>query len=188
MFSVVETVSAIRTVLEALRCVVLRHAVGTPGDFFQAIGQGPSAAQYVVINGHGSACGLYFGEYGRSDIDTSLLREGYLPAEAIERQVHLPSCTVISLCCEGGSEAMARAFLAGRVSSYIGCRTETDSGAALVFLTNFFFRVVAKQLSYRDAWYQAVSATDYPDIHRFSYYDGEGGEERFPARSPEEDR
>ncbi len=175
----------IRAMLEALNCVVLRHAIGTPGDFVRTVAQGERAPRYIVITGHDGHQGLHFGESGSPGIDTSLLRDGYLPAQALQGRVKLPGCTVISLWCEGGSEAMAQAFLDGGVGTYIGCRSAVEGSAAMVFLTNYFFGIVVKQLSDREAWLHAVSATDHPDVYHFSYYDGEGREERFPGQSPE---
>ena len=103
------------------------------------IAQGPSAPRYMVIMGHGTEDGLHFGEYGPADIDTSMLRNHSLPPEVIRRHVHLPGCTVISAICQGGSAAMADAFLSGKVAAYIGCKTEPDAVAMNVFLVNFLF-------------------------------------------------
>lgn len=175
-----DSVEFLRAALEALDCVVLLHAVGTPTDFLKVIAQGAHASRYIFVMGHGTEDGLYFGEYGPPDIDTSMLRQQCMPPEVIRRHVSLPGCTVIAGFCEGGRPAMAQAFLAGRVAGYIGCRTGPDAAALNVFLINFVFAVRSKQLSDRDAWQRAVAATDHEDINQMSYFHGDGTEERWP--------
>ena len=68
---------ALRGLLESLRCVVLTHRPGTPGDFLKVLSQGENAPRYMVICGHGTPEGIWFGQYGPPDIDTSMLRREY---------------------------------------------------------------------------------------------------------------
>lgn len=171
-----------RATLESMNCVVLLHSVGTPDDFLKVIAQVDNAPRYMIIMGHGTEDGLDFGDYGPADIDTSMLKNGSMPPEVIRRHVNLPGCTVFSYSCEGGSEAMAQAFLAGGLSAYIGCRTGPDVVAMNLFLFHFLHGIMAKKLSDRDAWYRAVAAVDHEDINQFSFFDSEGAEERFEAR------
>ncbi|MCM3267727.1 hypothetical protein [Paenibacillus elgii] len=50
----------IRTVLEQFNTVTLFHAIGTPGDFLQVIGQGEeNAPPYLIISAHGDKGGLF---------------------------------------------------------------------------------------------------------------------------------
>jgi len=168
-----------RATLESLYCVVLLHTIGTPSDFLKVIAQGEDAPRYMIIMGHGTEDGLDFGEYGPADIDVSMLRNGAMPPEVIRRHVNLPGCTVFSYSCEGGSKAMAEAFLTGGLAAYIGCRTGPDVVAMNLFLFHFLHGVMAKKLSDRDAWHQAVAATDHEDINEFSFFHGDGTEERF---------
>jgi hypothetical protein len=85
---------AMRAVLEAFGCVVTIHWIGTPTDFLKVLGQGEAAPRYVLITGHGDEeKGCYLGEYA-AFIDTSMLRDQYLPAEVIAVVVSLPGCTV----------------------------------------------------------------------------------------------
>ena len=171
-------VEFVRSMLEALHCVVLLHAIGTPTDFLKVIAQGVHAPRYLVIMGHGTEDGLYFGDYGPAEIDTSMLRNQFMPPEVIRQHVYLPGCTVISAFCEGGKAAMAQAFLKGDVAAYIGCRTSPDAVALNVFLVNFLFGIRAKHLSDRDAWHRAVIATNHKDSDQMSYFHRDGTEER----------
>jgi len=159
--------------------VVLLHAVGTPTDFLKVIAQGEHAARYMLIMGHGTEDGRSFGDYGPADIDISMLRNQCMPPEVIGRHIYLPGCTVVSCFCEGGSAAMSRAFLAGSLAAYIGCRSMPDAAALNVFLANYFFGVRAKSSSDRDAWHRAVAATDHEDIDQISFFHGDSTEERF---------
>jgi hypothetical protein len=168
-----------RALLEALDCVVTIHWTGTPMDFLTVLGQGDTAPRYLLIAGHGTAEeGYWLDEYA-DFIDTSMLCGAYMPAEVIEPVVNLPGCTVISTACGGGSEAMGQAFTSnGKINAYIGCRIGPDGAAMEVFVVNFFFNVLHKKLSDRDAWQKAMLATDHPHIYQMSMYHADGVEER----------
>ncbi len=170
-----------RAALEALGCVVLTHRVGTPSDFLRVLGQGDQAPRYMVILGHGDENGLVFGEYDEA-IDSSMLRGGSLPPEEIGAHVDLPGCTVVSYSCGGGTDAMARAFLAGGAAGYLGCRVEVETVALTLFLFHFLFAVRHKNLSDADAWRQAVFAVDHPEVDQMRFWHGDGREEAFSRR------
>ena len=167
-----------RAALEALGCVVLTHRVGTPSDFLRVLGQGDQAPRYMVILGHGDENGLVFGEYDAT-VDVSMLRGGNLPPEAIQVHGNLPGCTVISYSCGGGTDATARAFLAGGVAGYIGCRAEVQTVALTLFLFHFLFGALHKKLPDADAWRQAVLAVDHPEVDQMHFWHGDGREEPF---------
>lgn len=171
-------VIAIRQLLELLHCVVVVHWIGTPSDLLKLLAHGTDVPRYLIIEGHGSEEGLYLGTY-IPEIDTSMLEGEYLPPAVIEQQVNLAGCTVINLSCNGGAVPMAKAFLAGGVAGYIGCRVEPDAVATYIFLTNMFYNICAKGLSDRDAWHRALGATDHEDIYAFGYFHADGTEERY---------
>lgn len=171
---------AMRAVLEAFGCAVTIHWIGTPMDFLKVLGQGESAPRYLLIAGHGDEeKGYYLGEYAPF-IDTSMLRDQYLPAEVIAPIVNLPGCTVISSACAGGVEPMGHAFVkTGRINAYIGCRNYPNGDDMLAFLVNFFFSILRKKFSDRDAWQRAMVVTDQPDIYPMSFFHSDGTEERY---------
>lgn len=175
---------AMRALLEMLGCVVTIHWIGTPTDFLKVLGQGEAAPPYLLIAGHGDDVnGYYFGEYA-SFIDTSMLREQHMPAEVIAPVVNLPGCTVITSACWGGIESMGRAFTKnGKINAYIGCRVEPNGDDICVFVVNFFYNIIRKKLSDREAWQKAMVATEQPDIYQVSYFDSNGVEERYQERN-----
>jgi hypothetical protein len=170
---------AMRAVLEGLGCVVTVHWIGTPADFLTALGQGETVPRYLLICGHGDdEKGYYLGEYA-DFIDTSMLRDHYMPAEVIAPIVNLPDCTVVSSACAGGVERMGRAFTGtGKINAYIGCRIYPDGSDMLVYLINFFHAVLCKKLSDYDAWNRAMVATDQPDTYKISFFHADGSEQR----------
>lgn len=170
---------AMRSVLEAFGCVVTIHWIGTPKDFLKVLGQGDTVPRYLLIAGHGDEeKGYYFGEYA-AFVDTSMLRDEYMPAEVIAPQVNLPGCTVISSACAGGIELMGRAFVrTGKINAYIGCRAYPNGNDMLAFLVNFFYSILRKELSDRHAWQRAMVVTDQPDIYEMSFFHSDGTEER----------
>lgn len=171
--------NAIRALLEALGCVVTIHWIGTPEDFLKVLSQGQTAPPYLLIAGHGDEeNGFYFGEYAPF-IDTSMLREQHLPAEAIAPVVNLPGCAVISSACWSGIEALGRAFTnGGNIKAYIGCRSAPRGEDMIVFLVNFFHNIMRKKLSDHEAWQKAVNATDDPEISQISFFHANGVEDQ----------
>ncbi len=171
---------AIRAVLEWLNCVVTIHWVGTPMDFLKVLGQGETAPRYLLISGHGDEDkGYYFGEYA-DFIDTSMLRDQYMPAEVIAPVVNLPGCTVISSTCAGGVDAMGRAFThTGRIGAYFGCREYPNGDDMLVYLVHFFYNILRKKLSDREAWHKAMAAIDQPEIYQIRLFHADGTEDLY---------
>lgn len=79
-----------RDLLEGFNCVSTVHWIGAPMDFLKVLGQGETAPRYLLIAGHGDEeKGYYLGEYA-TFIDTSMLRDQYMPAEVIAPVVNLP--------------------------------------------------------------------------------------------------
>ncbi len=177
-------VHAMRTMLEGLGCIVTVHWIGTPGDFLKVLSQGESAPRYLLIAGHGDAeKGYYLGEYA-DFIDTSMLRDQYMPAAVIAPVVNLPGCTVLSSACAGGVEAMGRAFIqTGRIEAYLGCREYPDGSDMLVFLINLFHGILRRKLSLREAWQRAMMVTDQPEIYAISLFHADSPEERYSIES-----
>jgi hypothetical protein len=173
-------VYAMRGLLEAMNCIVTVHWIGTPSDFLKVLAQGETAPRYLLIAGHGDdEKGYYFGSYA-DFIDTSMLRDEYLPADVIAPIVNLPGCTVISSACAAGVEIMGRAFInTGRVNAYIACRDFPNADDMLVYVVNFFHSVLRKKISDREAWYRAMEITDQPDTYAISYFHPDGTEERY---------
>lgn len=169
-----------RDLLEGFNCVSTVHWIGAPMDFLKVLGQGETAPRYLLIAGHGDEeKGYYLGEYA-TFIDTSMLRDQYMPAEVIAPVVNLPGCTVISSVCGGGVEPMGRAFVnTGKINAYIGCRVGPNADDMFAYLVNFFYSVLRKKLSDRDAWQRAVAVTDQPDIYQMSFFHSDGTEEHY---------
>jgi hypothetical protein len=171
---------AIRALLEMLGCVVTIHWIGTPTDFLKVLSQGETAPPYLLIAGHGDdENGYYFGEYAPF-IDTSMLRNQHMPADVIAPVVNLPNCTVISTACWGGIESMGWVFTKnGEIKAYIGCRVAPFGDEMCVFVVNFFFNILRKKLSDREAWQKAMVSVDQPAIYQVSFFDSSSVEERY---------
>ena len=164
----------LRSMLEAMRCVVALHRPGTPGDFLKLVSP-DYVPRYIVICGHGTEDGLHFGQY-ISEIDTSMLRNECLPAEAIRDNARLSGATVVSATCYGGTRTMADAFLTAGTKAYIASEGEPDGMAMNVFLINFFFALLSKGVSDEEAWRKAVQATNHEDIWEVNYFHADGVE------------
>ncbi len=177
---------AVRAMLEAFGCAVTIHWIGTPMDFLKVLGQGESVPRYLLISGHGNEeKGYYFGEYA-DFIDTSMLRDQHMPAEVIAPIVNLPNCTVISSACASGVESMGRAFVnTAKIKTFMGCRVYPDANDMLAFLVNFFYHILRKKLSDREAWHRAMVVIDQPDIYQMSLFHSDGTEDRYEQDGPD---
>ena len=58
-------------------------------------------------------------------------------------------------------------------------RIEQNGAATDVFVVNFFYNVLDRKRSVREAWQRAMVATDHPEIYQMSLYHTDGSEERF---------
>jgi hypothetical protein len=177
---------AMRAILEGFNCVVTIHWIGTPSDFLKVLGQGATAPRYLLIAGHGDEDkGYYLGEYA-DFIDTSMLRDQYMPADVIAPIVDLPGCTVISSACAGGVERMGRAFVStGRITAYMGCRAYPDAQDMFAYLVNFFHGILRKKLLDRAAWERAMVVTDQPDTYQMRFFHANGVEEHHAPHTTE---
>ena len=72
----------VRSVLENLGMAVTLHAIGTPGDLLQVLGQGDCAPPFLVLCGHGGDSGFMLGSYGPG-IETAMLVDGCLPPASL---------------------------------------------------------------------------------------------------------
>lgn len=158
-----------RTLLESLGCVVLMHQVGTPSDFLQVIAQRENAPRYLIIVGHGSPEGLYFGEYASGlGIDISMLQNEYLPPETVGEHAQLAGTTIIADVCYGATPELVRAFLSRGAKAYIA--SDEALGVELsVFLVNFFYRVLERKEADHLAVEGAINATG-PEVESVGYF------------------
>ena len=167
----------LRLIVETLDCIVLTHAPGTPLDFLKTIAVGEDSARYMIILGHGTANGIWFGHYNIAE-DTSMLHEEYLPVAVMQQHVNLPGCTVINACAESNCKPIADAFLRGGVAAYIACQTPPAQMPMHIFIYNFINGVLRKRLSDRDAWQYAASASDDENVRQIHYFHPDGNVER----------
>lgn len=134
----------IRAILESLGAAVTLHLAGTPQDFLEVLAQGESAPRYIVVSGHGDRGGFLFGDYDRR-IDTTMLVEGSLPADAIASRVRLPGKVVISTACETGAEAFGAAFIRGKVAAYVAPSGSPEGAIVPLFLHCLFHQLLQRK-------------------------------------------
>ena len=151
-----ENARIFRSLLEGFGAVTLLHNIGTPVDFLKVISQQESAAPYLVIAGHGGNHGIEFGDY-MDGIDTSMLIDGSLPPDAIAAGVQLSGCVIVNITCDGGSQEMADAFLAGGAEAYIGTDPNPSAAEHPLFISHFFHSIIRRQMTPLEAWTKAAS-------------------------------
>ena len=134
----------IRTILESLGAIVMLHLPGTPEDFLAILGQKETAPNYIIISGHGDGRGFVFGDCDPR-IDTTMLVEGSLPADAIASRVHLPGTVVVSTACETGAEAFGVAFTSGKVANYIAPSGSPEGAVVPLFVHCLFYQLLQRR-------------------------------------------
>ncbi|KZE78509.1 hypothetical protein AV654_01770 [Paenibacillus elgii] len=161
----------IRTVLEQFNTVTLFHAIGTPGDFLQVIGQGEgNAPPYLIISAHGDKGGIIFGEY-IEEIDVSSLHDEVMLPETIGQAINLPGTVVINTACSAGVEEAGRAFMQGNLKAYIAADIDVSGEAAALFIMHFFHRLI-KTESLEEAWQHAAAYDEESRAYRLYVQDG----------------
>ena len=131
----------IRAILESLRAAVTLQLPGTPQDFLEVLAQGELAPRYIVVSDRG---GFLFGDYDRG-IDTTMLVEGSLPADAIASRVHLPGKVVISTACETGTEVFGAAFTRGKVAAYVAPSGSPEGAIVPLFVHCLFHQLLQRK-------------------------------------------
>lgn len=173
----------IRTVLEQFNVVTLLHAIGTPVDFLNVIGQKENAPPCLIISAHGKNGGLVFGEY-IDEIDVSSLQDEVMPPSVIGESVFLPGTVVISTACSGGVEAAGKAFLKGGARAYIAADDDVTGEATALFIMHFFYKLTKDNgCTPEEAWEHAAAYDEESRLYQLYtqeavYKIGDGGKVR----------
>lgn len=144
----------LRSILESLGAAVRFHLPGTAEDFLKCLGQGEDAPEYLIISGHGDEGGIVFGLF-TTEVDTTALVEGSLPARSLWNRINLPGKVVLSTACRTGTEDFARFFLAGGVRAYIAPSDYPDGATIPLFLHRLFYELLHRKKPLNEALQQA---------------------------------
>ncbi|MCF6326295.1 MAG: caspase family protein [Devosiaceae bacterium] len=137
-----EEAALLRAILEQLGLRVTVENSGNPVHFLEALNEF-FQVDFLIIAGHGKQNGLFFGEFIAS-VDTSLLRDGYLPVDEIRAQSK--GATVISSACSTGNAEFAAVFQKAGANAFLGPASDPDGVAVPMILHQFFYnQIVEKQ-------------------------------------------
>ena len=150
---------AIRGLLEIMNAVVVLHQPGTPSDFMLLLGQGEDAPDFIVICAHGDENGIVLASFA-SQIDTTGLIEGSLPATTLFGRVHLPGSVVLSTACSTGLGQFATAFLDGGARAYIAAPDYPEGDDVLLFVHHFFHEILCRASTPEAAYARARAYDD----------------------------
>lgn len=157
---------ALRQILESFGCLVLTKYVGRPNDFISVLaGMNYFDPDVVILSGHGES-----GQIIMPVLDRSVYAEcepkGNFSAAEINQYLKLTGKIIISTCCTTGMGDLASAF--SRENAYIAPADYIEGNAVLLFLVDFFYQVVQRNLTIEDAWNHARSLDEETAL--FSFY------------------
>jgi hypothetical protein len=74
--------------------------------------------------------------------------------------------TIISTCCTTGTADVAAVF--SKENNYIAPYDYVEGNAVLLFMVDFFYQIIQRNLSIEDAWKHARSLDD--ETAQFAFY------------------
>jgi len=157
---------ALRQVLESFGCMVLTKYVGRPNDFISILGGidhfDPDA---IILSGHGKD-----GKFIMPVLDSSVYTEdepkGDFSSVEINQYLSLAGKTIVSTCCTTGMGELASAFCKENV--YIAPVDYIEGNAVLLFMVDFFYQIIQRNLTIEDAWKHARSLDE--ETAQFTLY------------------
>ena len=157
---------ALRQVLESFGCLVLTQYIGRPNDFISVLGGTmPFDPDVVIFSGHGENEGFIMPVLGESVYVEGEPTGNFSSAE-IDHYLKLSGKTIISTCCTTGAVDVAAVF--SKENHYIAPDDYVEANAVLLFMVDFFYQIIQRNLSIEDAWKHAHSLDN--ETARFAFY------------------
>lgn len=146
---------ALRQVLESFGCLVLIKYVGRPNDFISVLtGTNHFDPDVVILSGHGED-----GKFIMPVLDRPVYTEdepkGNFSSDEINQYLKLTGKTIVSTCCTTGSEDLAAVF--SKENVYLAPVDYIEGNAVLLFMVDFFYQIIQRNLTIEDAWNHARS-------------------------------
>lgn len=146
---------ALRQVLESFGCLVLTKYIGRPNDFISVLGgMNHFDPDIVILSGHGED-----GKFIMPVLDNSVYTEdepkGNFSSAEIRQYLKLAGKTIVSTCCTTGTANVANVFSEENV--YIAPADYIEGNAVLLFMVDFFYQMIQRNLTIEDAWNHARS-------------------------------
>ena len=146
---------AIRQVLEYFGCLVLTKYIGRPNDLIAVLeGSVPFDPDVVVLSGHGEN-----GSILMPVLDSSVYTEnepkGNFSSSEVNDYLKLTEKLIISTCCTTGTGTLAATF--SQRNTYIAPSGYVEGNAVLLFLVDFFYQYIQRNLNVEEAWNHAYA-------------------------------
>lgn len=159
---------AVRGVLECFSVRVFRHGIGR-GDDLVAVLSGEDIypdTDHLILCCHGHEGKIVMPELGpgvaRADEPV-----GNWGPEEVRRYAKLPPILVLNTGCDLGRPDMVRAFLDSGCRAYVGAADYPEGDAALFFVVRFYYELLTKKCTEREAVELARSQDDQTAMYRY---------------------
>ncbi len=117
----------LRSVLECFNYRVEIHRVGSRPQFLEILRGNIPTFRHVILSCHGDENGFV------------IPSQNSLSAAELAHDVNLAGKRIVSLGCETGTEALARAFLRGGCEAYVAPTDGVEANAAMLFAIHLFY-------------------------------------------------
>ena len=157
---------ALRQILESFGCLVLTQYIGRPNDFISVLsGMDCFNPDVAILSGHGEN-GTFIMPVLASSVYTEDEPKGNFSSAEIGQYLKLTGKTIISTCCTTGTADLAAVF--SKENDYLAPADYIEGNAVLLFMVDFFYQIIQRNLSVEDAWNHARSLDE--ETARFAFY------------------
>lgn len=146
---------AVRACLERWGVRVNLHLIGKGSDLAQLFREPECLSSQILITCHGTSKGIVLPELA-PQIAKNEPFSSFLSPSDVKGLVRLKGQTVLSTGCATGKQIFAKAFLNGGAKAYIAPKGYPEGDIALLFVVNFYYFLLVKKLTARQAYQKAV--------------------------------
>ncbi len=147
---------AVRACLERWGVKVNLHLIGKGSDLVQLFSQPERLSPHILITCHGTSKGIVLPELApqiaKKEPFSSVLR----PSD-LKGALRLNGQIVVITGCTTGTQNFAKVFLNDGARAYIAPKGYPEADSSLLFIVNFYYFLLVKNLSANHSYKRAVA-------------------------------
>lgn len=148
---------AVRACLERWGVTVNLHLIGKSSDLVSLFNEPERLSSNILITCHGTKKGIVLPELAPQIAKKEPYRDFITPAN-LKEFVNLKGHVVLSTGCVTGKQTFANVFMSRGAGAYIALQGYPEASAALLFVVNFYYFLLVKKLSVKEAYQKAVQS------------------------------
>ena len=147
---------AARSIIEWFGGITRTYFIGKAQDVVKLLGGGEKLSPNILLMCHGVDEGIVLPELAEEIAKTQPYNK-YLTAENLKEFLKLDGQLVLNTGCKTGKRDFADAFINAGARYYIGPVDYPEGDASLIYVINFYYYLIAKNLSIIEAHEKAKS-------------------------------